>query len=462
MGACASVQEPSSRQHSVKLVQDPNGRTVKRPHLDDFELRRVVGRGAFGKVKVVVHKSSGAFYALKYIDKEVCIERNATANIIRERKILEALSHPLVCNLRYAFQDVEYLYLVTDLMLGGDLRFHLLRKTFTEDAVCHWIAEVVVALSYCHARGIVHRDVKPDNILLTGNGHIKLADFNISTQIKNGTLPHSRSGSLYYMAPEVHSGKHYDYAVDYWSLGAMFYECIYGQRAFDGKSNTDVAYSICNSVIVHYATSPSVSASCRTAIDSMLTKNPLERARSLLQIKQLDIFTTLDWSSLEVGASQPIFVPGDHKNFDASWELEEILLHDSPLEAKRPNARKRATREHSIDDDMHDLLEKYFSDFDHTKSKKADVVDIKIPAIPQMLAANQSSIDLTTASRCPEPDIPRLEVGQASDDEVDPVDATSKLKFGMFKTKGKKSVASQRGVIANKSCGRIKLPDESR
>ena len=109
--------------------------------------------------------------------------------------MLEHLNHPFLCNLRYSFQDIEYLsasclptsgcadqlirgrYIVVDLMNGGDLRFHISRKTFTEEAVRFWMAELGCALRYCHSQGIVHRDLKPDNVLLDSDGHVHLADF---------------------------------------------------------------------------------------------------------------------------------------------------------------------------------------------------------------------------------------------------------------------------------------------
>ena len=153
-------------------------------------------------------------------------------------------------------------YLVVDLMTGGDLRFHISRKTFTEDAVQFWIAELGCALRYIHTMGIVHRDVKPDNILLDGDGHVHLADFvrfsspiagsvtdfvrNVASEIKPGKDLTSKSGTLAYLAPEVYSGKGYTTDVDWWSLGVVFYECIYN-KVRDSSSRKKIAANLCSS-----------------------------------------------------------------------------------------------------------------------------------------------------------------------------------------------------------------------
>lgn len=131
-------------------------------------------------------------------------------------------------------------------MNGGDLRFHISRKSFTEDAVRFWIAELGCALRYIHKQGIIHRDVKPDNVLLDSEGHIHLADFvstpsllhwnpadllvkNVASDYTPRRLLTSKSGTLAYLAPEVYKGTGYSPAVDWWSLGVLFYECIYNK-----------------------------------------------------------------------------------------------------------------------------------------------------------------------------------------------------------------------------------------
>lgn len=136
--------------------------------------------------------------------------------------------------------------MVIDLMNGGDLRFHITRKTMTEEAVRFWVAELACALRYVHKQGIVHRDLKPDNVLLDSEGHVHLADFvsfpaggamlqtnrrrqNVASEFSSRKKLHSRSGTLAYLAPEVYSGVGYLSEVDWWSLGVTFYECIYNR-----------------------------------------------------------------------------------------------------------------------------------------------------------------------------------------------------------------------------------------
>ncbi|KAI0924059.1 hypothetical protein AcV5_009419 [Taiwanofungus camphoratus] len=214
-------------------------------NLFHFVLLRCVGKGAFGKVRVVQHKQSRDLYALKYINKAKCVKMKAVANVIQERRLLEEIDHPFVVNLRYAFQDDENCFFVLDLMLGGDLRFHLERLgSLSESAVRFYVAELSSALAYLHDHRIIHRDIKPDNILLDDQGHAHLTDFNIAVHYSERRPLTGVAGSMAYMAPEILTKRGYTYTIDWWSLGVCAYELIFGRRPFRGKTNSDLTHSI--------------------------------------------------------------------------------------------------------------------------------------------------------------------------------------------------------------------------
>ncbi|RYC56383.1 hypothetical protein CHU98_g9818 [Xylaria longipes] len=317
-------------------------------NLNHFRLMRVVGRGAFGKVRIVERKDTGLSFALKYIRKDEVVRSESVRNIIRERRMLEHVNHPFICNLRYSFQDIEYMYLVVDLMSGGDLRFHISRKTFTEDAVQFWISELACALRYVHGQGIIHRDVKPDNVLLDADGHVHLTDFNVASDIIPGKLLTSKSGTLAYLAPEVYGGRGYDIRADWWSLGVLFYECIYNK--------------------------PAVSTDCVRAIRKALEPNPdLRLGHTWENFTQDPFFAIIDFVMLEAKQIEPVFVPSaDKTNFDATYDLEELLLEEAPLEARarRQKPRERlkddATEKEIREEELYRTIERDFHSFDYT------------------------------------------------------------------------------------------------
>ncbi|KAL7622361.1 Serine/threonine kinase [Parahypoxylon ruwenzoriense] len=343
-------------------------------NLNHFRLLRVVGRGAFGKVRIVERKDTGLSFALKYIRKDEVVRSESVRNIIRERRMLEHVNHPFICNLRYSFQDIEYMYLVVDLMSGGDLRFHISRKTFTEDAVRFWIAELGCALRYVHGQGIIHRDVKPDNVLLDADGHVHLTDFNVASDVVPGKVLTSKSGTLAYLAPEVYAGKGYDVRADWWSLGVLFYECIYNKRPFEGNSEATLTSVILAANPKFPVTQPPVSLPCLYAIGAALNPNPDKRMGNTWQsFIHEPFFQSIDFVALERKELEPVFIPSaDKTNFDATYDLEELLLEEAPLEARarRQKPRERlkddATEKEIREEELYRTIERDFRPFDYT------------------------------------------------------------------------------------------------
>jgi len=343
-------------------------------NLNHFRLLRVVGRGAFGKVRIVERKDTSLSFALKYIRKDEVVRSESVRNIIRERRMLEHVNHPFICNLRYSFQDIEYMYLVVDLMTGGDLRFHISRKTFTEEAVRFWIAELGCALRYVHAQGIIHRDVKPDNVLLDADGHVHLTDFNVASDVIPGKVLTSKSGTLAYLAPEVYGGKGYDVRADWWSLGVLFYECIYNKRPFEGNSESSLSSVIMAANPKFPITAPPVSLPCLYAIGSALEPNPDKRLGATWEsFINEPFFKSIDFDALLRKEIEPVFVPSSEKtNFDATYDLEELLLEEAPLEARARRQKPReklkddATQKEIREEELYKTIEREFRPFDYT------------------------------------------------------------------------------------------------
>ncbi|GAA6000436.1 hypothetical protein JCM10207_008010 [Rhodosporidiobolus poonsookiae] len=369
-----------------------------------FYLLRSVGKGAFGKVRVVQHKKTKALYALKYINKARISKQRAVNNIIQERRLLEEIDSPFVCNLRFAFQDDENLFMVLDLMLGGDLRFHLDRLgAMKEDWVRFYVAEMALALGDLHKRGIVHRDIKPDNILLDEKGHAHLTDFNIAVHFTERRALTSVAGSMAYMAPEVLAKRGYFATVDWWSLGVVTYELLFGKRPFRGKTNSTLTQSILKDQTRFPENAEElVSAEGLDCIRGLLQRDPRKRlgckhTGGLEAFKQHPWFKGYDWAVLERKEAEPPFEPDSKKaNFDATHELEELLLEDNPLKARKRNPNLDVSQ---LSADYR-LMEQHFLPYDYLRQPRKTYF-VESDGTPAAAGVNPSSAGLPGAPAAP-------------------------------------------------------------
>eukprot|EP00842_Homolaphlyctis_polyrhiza_P006875 jgi/Hompol1/777/HPOL_005406-RA len=322
--------------------------------LTHFRLHEVIGKGGFGLVRIVEERKTKNQYALKYINKKECIKKDAVDNVFRERLIMQELNHPFICNLRFAFQDDEYMFIGLDLAVGGDVRFHLLRqKGLTEQTVKIYSAEIAQALDYIHKRHIIHRDLKPENLLIDAEGHVRITDFNVAAWTLN-KFPSSRSGTLCYMAPEMLSGKPYGYAVDWWALGVVMYECFYGVKPFrSSDEDKKVTHAIRHSEPelppkdkgLRGNSKPDASEILKDIIQRFLIKNKDSRLGSQpdafeTAISKEPFYSDIDWSALYERKILPDFIPDMSKsNFEAAPAIEELLFDSAPLTPKRRKKR---------------------------------------------------------------------------------------------------------------------------
>ena len=196
--------------------------------VDSFKILKVIGRGSFGKVFLVQKKDSLEYFAMKTLKKDVILRRNQKINTQAERLILEKIRHPFIVRLHYAFQTPEKLYFVIDFLNGGELFYHLRREQrFSEDRARFYAAEILLALECLHKNGVIYRDLKPENVLLDSEGHVKLTDFGLSKiREKENELTYTFCGTPEYLAPEIIKNEGYSKEVDFWALVSTYFKSI--------------------------------------------------------------------------------------------------------------------------------------------------------------------------------------------------------------------------------------------
>ena len=172
-----------------------------------YKVGKVMGKGAFGKVNLAIHRLSGKFVALKSINKTFLSEEASKRKVMQEFNILQRTRHKNIVRLYESFETPQHIVFVMEVCGAGDLLTYVRkRRKLKEDVAKHLFKGIVEGLRYCHARGILHRDIKLDNILLTSEGDIKICDFGVSKLVKSGELLKEQCGTPAYIAPEVFEG----------------------------------------------------------------------------------------------------------------------------------------------------------------------------------------------------------------------------------------------------------------
>ncbi|KAJ8312861.1 hypothetical protein KUTeg_010234 [Tegillarca granosa] len=188
--------------------------------MNDFSVHRIIGRGGFGEVYGCRKADTGKMYAMKCLDKKRIKMKQGETLALNERIMLSLEGSPFIVCMTYAFQTPEKLCFILDLMNGGDLHYHLSQHgVFSEREVRFYAAEVILGLEHMHNRFVVYRDLKPANILLDENGHVRISDLGLACDFSK-KKPHASVGTHGYMAPEVLSkGTPYDSSADWFSFG---------------------------------------------------------------------------------------------------------------------------------------------------------------------------------------------------------------------------------------------------
>ncbi|KAK6489029.1 serine/threonine-protein kinase Sgk1-like isoform X1 [Huso huso] len=319
---------PPSPSQQINL--GPSSNPQAKP--SDFNFLKVIGKGSFGKVLLARHKNDEKFYAVKVLQKKAILKKKEEKHIMSERNVLlKNVKHPFLVGLHYSFQTADKLYFVLDYINGGELFYHLQReRCFLEPRARFYTAEIASALGYLHSLNIVYRDLKPENILLDSQGHIVLTDFGLCKENiePNGTTS-TFCGTPEYLAPEVLHKQPYDRTVDWWCLGAVLYEMLYGLPPFYSRNTAEMYDNILNKPL---QLKPNISNSARHLLEGLLQKDRTKRIGAkddFTELKNHVFFSQMSWDDLNAKKLTPPFNPNvtgpsDLRHFDPEFTDEPV------------------------------------------------------------------------------------------------------------------------------------------
>ncbi|KAK4508078.1 hypothetical protein PRZ48_001815 [Zasmidium cellare] len=358
-------------------------RTHERPQ--NYATLKIIGKGAFGEVRLVQRKHDGKIYALKSLIKQEMHKKDQLAHVRAERDILANADSPWLVKLHTSFQDSTFLYMLMEFLPGGDLMTMLIKyEIFSEDITRFYMAEITLAIEAVHKLGFIHRDIKPDNILLDRGGHIKLTDFGLSTgfskehsasyyqqlmssskqksvaQNRNSVsidqiqltvsnrnqintwrksrrqLAYSTVGTPDYIAPEIFSGKGYDFGCDWWSVGTIMFECLVGWPPFCAEEPHDTYRKIVDwPRHLNFPPDQQLGPEAEHFIRSLIcdSQNRLGRVHGAAELKAHPFFHGVNWDGLR--KIRAPFEPKLQSNIDTQYfPIDEIPQVDNSAQLR--------------------------------------------------------------------------------------------------------------------------------
>ncbi|VDK71386.1 unnamed protein product [Litomosoides sigmodontis] len=303
----------------------------------DFQLIKVIGRGAYGEVQLVRHVASRNVYAMKLLNKYKMVRRADSAFFWEERDIMAHAHSDWIVSLHYAFQDTEFLYMVMEYMPGGDLVNLMTSYDVSEKWARFYAAELVMALDTLHGMGYIHRDVKPDNMLISKSGHVKLADFGTCMRMGPDGLVKCATavGTPDYISPEVLELQGtegvYGREVDWWAVGIFVYEMLVGETPFYADSLMGTYTRIRNhSTELNFPEDVEMSENAKNLVRAFLSSSETRLGKDGVgSIKQHPFFQNDEWTFETIRQAVPPVIPELKGDDDAS--------HFDDIEAKEPD-----------------------------------------------------------------------------------------------------------------------------
>jgi len=304
------------------------------PKPEDFETLSVIGSGGYGKVYQVRHKPTNQIMALKVLNKKSIVEADEVTKLRTEKSILTKVEHPFLVKLHYSFQNPNKIFFAMDYINGGELFYHLQQQErgFTPERVKFYAAEILLGIEYLHTKGIIYRDLKPENVLIQRDGHVCLTDFGISKEGLNAKDDRTATfcGTPEYLAPEILEGKQYGKEVDWWSYGTLVYEMLVGVPPFYSEDVQVMYQKILHDAIdVAAIKERDPNPAATSLIQGLLERDVSKRIISPDVLKKHPYFADIKWDKLVKKELRPPFIPQVEGDDDVS-QIDPTFTRQKP------------------------------------------------------------------------------------------------------------------------------------
>ena len=313
---------------------------VKELKLENFKVLKVIGKGRCGKVFLVKYLPTHELYAMKSLKKDILIElekeqKNNTNNTLLNKEILESIYYPFLCNIVFNFQAEERIYFIMEFLQGGELFQHLKKfRTFDEDKVRFYGAQIALALEYLHKKGVVYGNLRPKNILIDDKGYLRLVGFGFNKQLENEDHQDLNTGFCdfqEYLPPEIIKKGNFSKNADWWSLGILLFEMLCGIPPFYYKNK-----EIFNEKPVIFPKKINLSDDAKDVIKKLIENDPKKRLGSqngIEEIKAHPFFANIDFDLIEKKKIPAPYIPElpddfHEANLDEEFSEEEGINHN--------------------------------------------------------------------------------------------------------------------------------------
>ncbi|XP_030638627.1 cGMP-dependent protein kinase 2 [Chanos chanos] len=295
-----------------------------------------LGVGGFGRVELVTTLHHGKYYAMKKVSKKHIVSKRQEQHVLFEKRILLAIQCDFIVRLHAAFKDARYIYMIMEFCSGGEIWTKLKEfGRFDENTAVFIAACVVEAYAYLHKKGVMYRDLKPENLMLDAKGFVKLVDFGFAKELSRGVKTYSFCGTPEYMAPEIIQNQGHDFAADFWSLGILVFELLVGSPPFSSSEPQKIYAKILDGVMKF---PPYMTEAARSLISKLCRPRPGQRLgntkNGIKDVRHHRWFNSINWHKLRMGQVEaptvklirkgPCYINFDRFPFDKTQADEEF------------------------------------------------------------------------------------------------------------------------------------------